>query len=202
METGSHSTSPRVHEARPCRVLQRLLQDLLRSRHGCEPRQTETAGLARAYRDAGQHEATLECAGLSRAPTLAVTCRRSRCRHSSSTAPKTRPFRSTASSRSCGLRASQGCTLIEYEGAPHGLFATHKTRLTKDLLEFIGDYGCTTPCSAGNAVSSSLQPAEPPEPPIGHHADSRPQSRSACRGTGSATRTPASGPRPAWATVW
>jgi pimeloyl-ACP methyl ester carboxylesterase len=29
-----------------------------------------------------------------------------------------------------------GCTLIEYEGAPHGLFATHKARLTKDLLDF------------------------------------------------------------------
>jgi non-heme chloroperoxidase len=29
-------------------------------------------------------------------------------------------------------------TLIEYEGAPHGLFATHKERLTKDLLQFFG----------------------------------------------------------------
>lgn len=28
--------------------------------------------------------------------------------------------------------------LIEYEGAPHGLFATQKDRLTKDLLDFIG----------------------------------------------------------------
>jgi len=28
-------------------------------------------------------------------------------------------------------------TLIEYDGAPHGLFATHKDRLTKDLLDFI-----------------------------------------------------------------
>ncbi len=27
--------------------------------------------------------------------------------------------------------------LIEYEGAPHGLFATHKDRLSKDLLDFI-----------------------------------------------------------------
>ncbi len=30
------------------------------------------------------------------------------------------------------------CELIEYDGAPHGLFATHKERLTKDLLDFIG----------------------------------------------------------------
>lgn len=28
-------------------------------------------------------------------------------------------------------------TLLEYEGAPHGLFATHKNRLTQDLLEFV-----------------------------------------------------------------
>lgn len=29
------------------------------------------------------------------------------------------------------------CTLIEYQGAPHGLFATHKQRLTDDLLRFL-----------------------------------------------------------------
>lgn len=28
-------------------------------------------------------------------------------------------------------------TLIEYEGAPHGLFATHKDRFSRDLIEFI-----------------------------------------------------------------
>lgn len=28
-------------------------------------------------------------------------------------------------------------TLIEYEGAPHGLYATHKDRLIEDLLEFL-----------------------------------------------------------------
>ena len=31
-----------------------------------------------------------------------------------------------------------GSTLIEYDGAPHGLFATEKNRLTRDLLAFIG----------------------------------------------------------------
>ena len=30
-----------------------------------------------------------------------------------------------------------GSTLIEYEGAPHGLFATEKNRLTRDLLAFM-----------------------------------------------------------------
>lgn len=28
--------------------------------------------------------------------------------------------------------------LVEYDGAPHGLFATHKRRLTKDLIDFLG----------------------------------------------------------------
>ena len=40
-----------------------------------------------------------------------------------------------------GRAAAKGianATLIEYDGAPHGLFATHKERFTKDLLEFIG----------------------------------------------------------------
>lgn len=32
-----------------------------------------------------------------------------------------------------------GSTLIEYDGAPHGLFATEPDRLNKDLLEFLGD---------------------------------------------------------------
>jgi pimeloyl-ACP methyl ester carboxylesterase len=39
-----------------------------------------------------------------------------------------------------GRLAAKGISqsmLIEYEGAPHGLFATHKTRLTQDLLNFI-----------------------------------------------------------------
>ena len=39
-----------------------------------------------------------------------------------------------------GRAAASGisqATLIEYEGAPHGLFATHKSRLTLDLLQFL-----------------------------------------------------------------
>ena len=28
-------------------------------------------------------------------------------------------------------------TLIEYEGGPHGVFATHTEQLTKDLLSFV-----------------------------------------------------------------
>ncbi len=36
-------------------------------------------------------------------------------------------------------RLIQGSTLVEYEGAPHGLFATEPDRLNRDLLEFLGD---------------------------------------------------------------
>lgn len=39
-----------------------------------------------------------------------------------------------------GRAAAQGIAnseLIEYDGAPHGLFATHKEQLTADLLAFL-----------------------------------------------------------------
>ena len=39
-----------------------------------------------------------------------------------------------------GRAAAKGisqATRIEYEGAPHGLFATEKDRLTRDLLQFL-----------------------------------------------------------------
>ena len=39
-----------------------------------------------------------------------------------------------------GRKAAQGIThakLIEYDGAPHGLFASHKNRLIADVLEFL-----------------------------------------------------------------
>jgi pimeloyl-ACP methyl ester carboxylesterase len=41
-----------------------------------------------------------------------------------------------------GRPAAEGianATLIEYEGAPHGLFVTHRERFTQDLLDFIRD---------------------------------------------------------------
>lgn len=41
-----------------------------------------------------------------------------------------------ASSRPAAKAISQS-TLIEYDGAPHGLFATHKEKFTRDLLKFI-----------------------------------------------------------------
>ena len=42
-----------------------------------------------------------------------------------------------ASSR-IAAKAILPSTQIEYNGAPHGLFATHKHRLTKDLIDFLG----------------------------------------------------------------
>ncbi|MGJ3626352.1 alpha/beta fold hydrolase [Sphingomonas sp. MMS24-JH45] len=35
-------------------------------------------------------------------------------------------------------RASAQAQLVEYDGAPHGLFATEGDRLTRDLLAFLG----------------------------------------------------------------
>lgn len=42
-----------------------------------------------------------------------------------------------ASGRAAAKGIAQS-TMIEYDGAPHGLFATHKEQLTKDLLDFLG----------------------------------------------------------------
>ena len=50
------------------------------------------------------------------------------------TADKTVPIDASARAAAKGIGQSK---LIEYQGAPHGLFATHKDRLTKDLLEFL-----------------------------------------------------------------
>ena len=41
-----------------------------------------------------------------------------------------------ASSRLTAKGIAQA-TLLEYKDAPHGLFATHKARLTTDLLDFL-----------------------------------------------------------------
>ena len=49
---------------------------------------------------------------------------------------KTVPIDAAARAAAAGIPKA---TLIEYEGAPHGLFATHKQRLTQDLLEFLRD---------------------------------------------------------------
>lgn len=50
------------------------------------------------------------------------------------TADRTVPI--DASGRAAA-KSIKGATLTEYEGAPHGLFATHKERLIADLLDFV-----------------------------------------------------------------
>ncbi|WP_375452348.1 alpha/beta fold hydrolase [uncultured Devosia sp.] len=50
------------------------------------------------------------------------------------TADKTVPIDAAGRAAAKGIAQS---TLIEYEGAPHGLFATHKERFTADLLAFL-----------------------------------------------------------------
>ncbi|OMG56342.1 alpha/beta hydrolase [Azonexus hydrophilus] len=47
---------------------------------------------------------------------------------------KTVPIAASARPTASGIT---GCRFIEYEGAPHGLFATDKLRLSQDLLSFI-----------------------------------------------------------------
>jgi pimeloyl-ACP methyl ester carboxylesterase len=51
------------------------------------------------------------------------------------TADKTVPIDPTARAAAAAMPAA---TLIEYDGAPHGLFATEKERFTRDLIDFIG----------------------------------------------------------------
>lgn len=50
------------------------------------------------------------------------------------TADQTVPIDATGRKSAAGIKQA---TLIEYDGAPHGVFATHKERLTLDLLKFL-----------------------------------------------------------------
>jgi len=50
------------------------------------------------------------------------------------TGDKTVPIDASGRAAAKGIANS---TLIEYDGAPHGLFASHKERFTKDLLAFV-----------------------------------------------------------------
>ncbi|MDO9415718.1 alpha/beta fold hydrolase [Pararhizobium sp.] len=50
------------------------------------------------------------------------------------TADKTVPINAAGRAAAAGISGAQ---LIEYDGAPHGLLATHKDRITSDLLKFL-----------------------------------------------------------------
>lgn len=107
---------------------------------GGRPVSEQTLEWARGIAMQGSLRATLECQksfsstdfrpdlGAFKVPTLFLH----------GTEDKTVPIASSSRPAAAGIARS---TLIEYEGAPHGLFATHKQRLSKDLLEFIGRRG-------------------------------------------------------------
>jgi len=100
------------------------------------PVSTEVVDWARGQAMQASLRATLECANAFattdfradlasfRVPTLIVH----------GTADKTVPIAASARAAHAGIAQS---TLLEYEGAPHGLFASDKQRLSDDLLRFI-----------------------------------------------------------------
>jgi pimeloyl-ACP methyl ester carboxylesterase len=101
-----------------------------------QPVSDEVIEWARSVAMQASLKATLECANSFattdfrpelpsfRVPTLIVH----------GTGDKTVPIDASARAAAKGIR---GSTLIEYDGAPHGLFATDKQRLTQDLLRFL-----------------------------------------------------------------
>ncbi len=103
-----------------------------------QPVSSELIDWARSQAMQASLRATLECAKsfattdfrgdleAFRMPTLIVH----------GTADKTVPI---AASARAAHKAIPHSTLIEYDGAPHGLFATDKQRLSADLLAFVRD---------------------------------------------------------------
>ena len=103
-----------------------------------QPTSNETLEWARAVSMQASLKATLDCAkafattdfrpdlASFNVPTLIIH----------GTADKTVPIDAAGRAAAKGI---PGSTLIEYEGAPHGLFATEKERFTKDLLAFLRD---------------------------------------------------------------
>jgi len=101
------------------------------------PVSQENLDWARAIAMQASLKATLDCAtsfsttdfrpelAAFRVPTLIVH----------GTGDKTVPIDAAGRAAAKGIAQS---TLLEYDGAPHGLFATHKDQLTRDLLNFVG----------------------------------------------------------------
>ncbi len=54
------------------------------------------------------------------------------------TSDKTVPIDASGRAAAAGIPSA---TLVEYEGAPHGLNVTESSRLTDDLLQFVGQHG-------------------------------------------------------------
>ena len=100
------------------------------------PVSSELIDWARSQAMQASLRATLECANAFattdfradleafRVPTLIIH----------GTADKTVPIAAAGRAAHAGIAQS---TLLEYDGAPHGLFATEKHRLSEDLISFI-----------------------------------------------------------------
>jgi len=69
------------------------------------------------------------------------------------TEDKTVPIDASSRAAAKGIKHS---TLVEYDGAPHGLFATHKRRLTKDLIDFSGSDAMEPPPRLPHRAPSDL----------------------------------------------
>ena len=100
------------------------------------PVSSEVVDWARSQAMQASLRATLECAksfaGTDFRPDLAAFRVPTLIIHG--TADKTVPIGASARAAHTAIAHS---TLFEYDGAPHGLFATDKHRLSKDLLAFI-----------------------------------------------------------------
>ena len=101
-----------------------------------QPVSNEVLDWSRAIAMQASLKATLECAtafattdfradlAAFAVPTLVIH----------GTSDKTVPIDATGRPAAAGI---SGARLIEYDGAPHGLFASHKERLTADILPFL-----------------------------------------------------------------
>jgi pimeloyl-ACP methyl ester carboxylesterase len=69
------------------------------------------------------------------------------------TSDATVPIDATARAAAKGIAGSR---LVEYEGAPHGLFATHKDRLTADLLEFLEEGNSRSAFFGGRTAETTV----------------------------------------------
>ena len=118
-------------------VLERLLQGLLRSRSDVTPCERRSDRMVTFDGDDGQHQGHASIAPRPLPPpTSGPTCRAftvpTLIIHG--TADKTVPIDATARLAAKRIANSK---LIEYEGGPHGLLASHKDRVIADVLAFL-----------------------------------------------------------------
>lgn len=71
------------------------------------------------------------------------------------TKDNTVPIDATGRAAAAGI---PGSTLLEYDGAPHGLFATHKQRLIEDVVNFLqGAHTLEADADAPGAAQSGMR---------------------------------------------